>query len=70
MNLSMIRGAAAVLRRNGVPVTRRNVSSLLGLARSFTRDGMGQYEALAYAAVFVFRPRPVQPKGSVVKRAG
>jgi hypothetical protein len=50
-------GAAAVLRARGVPLSRRRVSSLARLARSFARDGMGRFEALHLAGALIARRR-------------
>lgn len=50
-----IPGAAALLRTRGVGLSARKVSSLARLARSFARDGMGRFEALARAAVLLAR---------------
>lgn len=47
-----VRGAAALLRARGAPVSRRTVGAVAHLARSFARDGMGRFEALQAAALF------------------
>jgi len=50
-------GAVALLRARGVPVSCRAVGSLVRLARSFVRDGMGRFEALSSAAALVAQRR-------------
>lgn len=51
----LVRGAAALLRARGASVNGRSVSSLVRLARSFVREGMGRYEALNCAAALIRR---------------
>jgi hypothetical protein len=50
-----IPGAAVLLRTCGMPLSARRVGALARLARSFARDGMGRFEALARAAVLLVR---------------
>ncbi len=50
-----VRGAAALLRARGVPVSRHAVGEVAHLARSFVREGMGRFEALHAAAVLAVR---------------